>query len=178
MKQESSQFAIKNMKSNLIICSFILFISVHLQGQSLGIAFQKAKEIGITTEHLDSVYKNAIHSDTSRAVFKDSVKQMQLQRAYGQFLQSFGSFLSKNNFKWERKTPCFNRIYISPDGTVDYFLYHFTTKNVKQEDQITEDKKAEFERLLNQFIKENKFPMVADVKFAQCSPVSYNDKTK
>jgi hypothetical protein len=52
---------------------------------------------------------------------------------------------------------------------VDYFLYKFS------KDQITEEKEREFERLLTIFLKNHKFSAFAKEKFAQCSPVKYND---
>jgi Predicted Zn-dependent protease (DUF2268) len=131
--------------------------------------FQEAEKQGKSYPYLDSLYKSAVHSDTSQAVFKTPEEQQILQKAYGDFLKALGTFLKTNNFKWEKLTKCFNRIYINSDGTVDYFLYKFS------KDQITEEKEHEFERLLNIFLKDHKFPASAKEKFAQCSPVKYSD---
>jgi hypothetical protein len=133
------------------------------------LTFQEAEKQGKSYAYLDSLYKSAVHSDTSQAVFKTPEAQQILQKAYGAFLQDLGKFLKANNFKWEKLTKCFNRIYINSDGTVDYFLYNFS------KDQITEEKEREFERLLNIFLKDHKFPASAKEKFAQCSPVKYSD---
>ena len=76
-------------------------------------------------------------------------------------------------FKWEQPTRSFNRIYFNADGTIDYFLYNFQTTNVKTEDQLSQEKQNEFNRLLNLFIKDYKISVTAKTKFAQCSPTKY-----
>ena len=66
-------------------------------------------------------------------------------------LQDLGVFLKSNNFTWEKLTRCFNRIYFSPDGAIDYFLFDFPPG------QIEPEKEKEFEHLLNVFIKTTNF---------------------
>jgi hypothetical protein len=155
------------MKKNVLI--YLLSLTAFCTYGQKVMHFQEAEKQGKSYQSLDSLYKSAIHSDTSQAVFKSPEEQQILQKAYGDFLQDLGKFLKTNNFKWEKLTKCFNRIYINSDGTVDYFLYKFS------KDQITEEKEKEFERLLNIFLKDHKFPASAKEKFAQCSPVKYND---
>ena len=150
------------MKLFITLC--VLVSPLFLQAQA-AMSIPEAKEKGITVEHLDSVYKSAIHSEPAKAVFKTDAEQQKLIDAYGNFLIGFGEFLSKNNFKWEDSTRGWNRIYMKPDGTVDYFLYSFKT--------LPPAKEAEFNRLLNLYLKDHKFGITAPVKFAQCSPVTY-----
>ncbi|MBI3501608.1 MAG: hypothetical protein HY063_07425 [Bacteroidetes bacterium] len=97
-----------------------------------------------------------------------------MQKEYIQLLQGFGKFLSTNNFTWDKPTRCFNRIYFNSDGTIDYFLFNFLGKTA--EDKPSEEKQKEFQRLLNLFIKDYKFPLTAKIKFAQCSPTTYMPK--
>ncbi len=151
----------------LLLSNFCTF------GQHLGLSFKEAEKQNVSIERLDKSYKSAIHSDTSQAVFKTEMEQVALQQAYVKMLQDLGKFLLENNFKWEKPTRCFQRIYFKPDGTVDYFLYNFLNKNVKPEDQLSEVKQAEFDRLLNLFIENYQFAVKANVKFAQCSPATY-----
>ena len=96
-----------------------------------------------------------------------------MQKAYIKLLQDFGKFLTNHNFKWDKPTKCFNRIYFNVDGTIDYFLYNFLGK---QEDKLSEEGQKEFNELLNQFIKEYKFTMTSKIKFSQCSPTTYMPK--
>ncbi len=154
------------MKNTLIV--LFLLASIGTYGQK-AMPFQEAEKQGKSYQTLDSLYKSAVHSDTTLAVFKTPVEQQILQKTYGDFLRELGAFLKTNNFKWEKLTKCFNRIYINSDGTVDYFLYKFS------KDQITDEKEQEFDRLLNLFLKDHKFPAIAKEKFAQCSPVKYSD---
>lgn len=160
------------IKVNFII-TVLLTISFQTFGQHLGLTFQNAEKQGISIKHLDSVYTSAVHTDTTLAVFKTESEQEAMQKAYIKLLQDFGKFLSENNFKWEKPTRCFNRIYFNADGTVDYFLFNFLGK---PEDKPSENIEKEFQRLLNVFISDYKFSLTAKTKFAQCSPTTYMPK--
>ncbi len=158
------------MKSNhIIFLSLLLILEFNLYGQNKALTFQKAEEQGISYKHLDSLYKSAVHSDTTLAVFKTPEEQENLQKAYRHFIVELATFLNENNFKWGNQTRCFNRIYLNSDGTVDHFLYNFP------KDALTAQKEKEFDHLLNIFIQDHKFPLTANEKFAQCSPVKYSD---
>ncbi|MFN3917452.1 MAG: hypothetical protein ACK4K0_06895 [Flavobacteriales bacterium] len=157
------------IRANFII-TVLLTISFQTFGQQRGLTFQNAEKQGISIKHLDSVYISAVHTDTSLAVFKTETEQEAMQQAYIKLLQDFGKFLLENNFKWEKPTRCFNRIYFNADGTIDYFLFNFLGK---LEDKPAENIEKEFQRLLNVFIADYKFSVTAKTKFAQCSPTTY-----
>jgi len=154
-------------KFNFLMIFFICLETLGAQNKAM--TFRDAAESGTPYQHLDSIYKSALHSDEKLAVFKTAQEQKHFEKAYVKFLETFAIYLNANNFKWGKETRCFNRMYINNDGTVDYFLYNFA------KDQISPEKEKEFDRLLEQFLKTNKFPMKADQKFAQCSPVRYSD---
>jgi hypothetical protein len=165
------------MTTNKLIIAIIFFAAcLQTFGQHLGLTFQDAIKQGLTIQHLDSIYKSAVHVDTSQAVFKTEAEQNAVYESYVKMLQDFGIFLTANNFNWEKPTKCFNKIYFSSDGTIDYFLYCFTTSGIKAESQLSQEKQAEFNRLLNLFIFNYKFPLTAKTKFAQCSPATYMPK--
>lgn len=151
----------------------ILLFFNNLHSQSKVFSVEEAKKIGINIEKLDLEYKSAVHIDSTKAVFRTEAQQQKLQESYIKLLQDFGSFLNKNNFKWESKTKCFQRIYFAPNGKIDYFIYNFKLKNVLPENLISEEKQKEFERLLKLFVKDYTFFTSANEKFAQCSPTSY-----
>lgn len=152
------------------ITLFLCFIGISkVFGQSKIMTIPEAIKEGTSIQYLDSLYKSAVHSNNDLAVFKTPEEQQKLQKAYISFFQNFGEFLKKNNFIWDKTTRCFNRIYMNSDGTVDYFLFNF------QKDQLTATKEKEFTRLLSLFTKENKFPISANEKFAQCSPIVYGN---
>lgn len=160
----------------LIVATILSAVCLQTFGQHLGLTFQDANKQGLTVQHLDSIYKNAVHVDTSQAVFKTEAEQNAMFESYVKLLQDFGKFLTANNFNWEKPTQCFNRIYFNSDGTIDYFLYKFTTKNVNIEDQLSGEKQTEFNRLLNLFIMDYKIALTAKTKFVQCSPATYMPK--
>ncbi len=161
------------MTKTTFTITLLLTTCLQAFGQHLALTFQNAEKQGISIKHLDSIYTSAVHTDTSLAVFKTETEQQALIQAYYKLLQDFGKFLSENNFKWEKRTRFFNRIYFSPDGTVDYFLFNFVGTI---EDKPTETVEKEFQRLLNLFIADYKFPLTAQTKFAQCSPTIYMPK--
>ncbi len=163
------------MKKIIIALASIL-LTQNLSAQHIALSIDDAEKKGITIEHLSIIYKMALDNDTSKAVFKTDAQQEAMLNAYTKLLQDFGKFLSAHNFKWTKPTRGWNRIYFSTDGSIDYFLYTFPTVNVKPEDQLSEEKQAEFNRLLNLFINDYKFALTAKVKFAQCSPTVYEPK--
>jgi len=123
--------------------------------------FELAKQKGISPK-VDKEYRGALGDD---GVFKTEAEQKKHIEAYQNFLKGLGEYLYNNNFKWESVTKGFNRIYMKPDGTIDYFLYVFK--------DFSSEKQKEFDRLLNLYIKDHKFGITASEKFAQCSPVTY-----
>ncbi|HLN95831.1 MAG TPA: hypothetical protein VK183_09350, partial [Flavobacterium sp.] len=73
-----------------------------------------------------------------------------MANAYTKLLQDFGRHLNENRFYWDKPTRCFNRIYFSPDGTIDYFLYQFSGKTADEKPSGAQQEV--FKRLLNEFI--------------------------
>lgn len=157
--------------------AIILLIAVQSSyGQHIALTFKDAEKQDISVQHLDSIYKSAVDVDSSRAVFKTEQQQTEWINTYTKLLKDFGLFLSDNNFIWEKQTRGFNKIYFNKNGMVDYFLYSFSIGNVKSEDQLSQEKQAEFKRLLNLFIKDYKITMTTKTNFAQCSPTVYMPK--
>jgi hypothetical protein len=145
----------------LLLCSWAIGFA---QPQSM--TFEEAKEIGIY-DKLDSTYRGGIGSDSSQSIFKNV---SQYTKSYQDFLGNLAAYLSKNNFKWGKQIRCFNKIYFSKEGKVDYFLYNF------KEGQMTKQQEQQFAHLLATFIQNARFGLSASVPFAQCSPVKYEDK--
>jgi len=163
------------MKKIYLMILVLLLTSLQTFSQHLGLTFQEAIKQGILVKNLDSLYLSAVNSDTNLAVFKTESEQDSVYGGYKKMLQDLGNFLSTNNFYWDKPTRCYNRIYFSSNGTIDYFLFNFVGNT---EDKPTNEKEIEFQRLLNIFISDYQFLLKADVKFAQCSPVTYMPKKK
>ena len=150
----------------LFLFSTLTFSALHAQK---GFRHDDAVNQGIRISELDSIYKSAIHTDPKLAVFTD---QEAVSKAYVQLLTDLGKFLASKNFEWERTVSGFNRVYFDKDGSIDYFVYSF------RGDVLSPYQVSQFDQLLNEFIKNYRFPLQADVKFAQCSPVTYTPKEK
>lgn len=159
-----------NLKKKFYLALFLLTIVQLSHGQHTALSFHDAEKQGISMQYLDSIYKNAVNNDTTLAIFKTNTEQEKLQQSYTRLLKDLGNYLSKNNFKWEKKTPCFNKVYFNNDGAIDYFLFFFRGN---EEDKPSEAKQKEFQRLLNLFIKDYKFSLKANTKFTQCGGAVY-----
>jgi hypothetical protein len=163
------------MKFIINICIIIL-VSFNVSfAQKNALTFQAAEAKGLKISYLDSEYKSALHSDPSLAVFTSNEDQVKMQESYHKLLKDLGVFLSDNNFDWENPTKCFNRIYFNADGKIDYFLFNFLGAGGEKPNAL---KEARFQELLNSFIQDYQFPLKPDIKFAQCSPVTYMPASK
>lgn len=154
-----------------IFC-FIFFCASRLAiyGQPIGLSFQEAEKRGISISILDSIYKSAVHTDSLLSVFTTEKDQLAMHQAYVQLLRDLGQFLASEKFVWEKPTRCFNRIYFSADGSIDYFLFNFLGS---EKEKPSESIQMEFLSLLNRFILNYTLPISAPVKFAQCSPTTF-----
>lgn len=152
-----------------IFAALLLFSFFTGFSQRTATTFQKAINSGTSIETLDTVYKSALSSgpDSLLAVFRG--KENEFYTEYIALLGSLAKHLKSNGFSWNKRTKCFNRIYFNEDGTIDYFLFNF------KPGEIPADKEEQFEKLLNSFIQDYKFPLPTSSKFAQCSPVTYSD---
>lgn len=161
------------MRLNFIWALLLLFGSLSAQKV---VRFSQLEAEGLQLAWLDSVYTSAVHNDTSMAVFKSEAAQQNFIAAYGAFIQDFGKFLADHGFEFKQVQRCFNRVYFSATGTVDYFVYSFSNKNIEPQNQLTDQQLQEFERLLMMYLKTATLSVTAPVSFAQCSPVVYGKK--
>lgn len=138
--------------------------------QNKGLTFQEANEFKVGPSVLDNLYKSAIHVDSTLAVFQTEQEQQAMIEAYTKLLQDLGKFLNSNDFKWEKPTRCFNRVYFNGDGKIDYFLYNFSGN---EEDKSSAEVQSKFQELLNKFIADYQIDVTAKEGFAQCSPTVY-----
>jgi len=162
------------MKLLILTLALLLDSNSIIYGQQRGMTFQEAENAGIRISLLDSTFKSAVHSDTTKAVFKTDKEQELMGNAYIKLLQDFGKHLNDNNFLWDKPTRCFNRVYFNSDGAIEYFLYNFIGKTTNE--RPSKKQQEDFKRLLNDFIKDYKLVIKADTKFAQCSPTTYMPK--
>jgi hypothetical protein len=151
----------------MLLPMVVLSFAQTLFAQKMAIQFQEAEKQGISIKELDTLYPSALHSDSTKAVFRGREKEF--YGSYVSLLKELGSYLKKHGYTWGKTTRCFNRIYVNKDGSVGYFLFNF------KEGVIEATKEKEFKRLLGDFIKTYQFPLESKSNFAQCSPVVYSD---
>lgn len=155
------------MKKTILILLALLSSSVLTGQQAMSIS--EAKEQGLTITKLDSIYKDGLNVDTSKAVFSNKQKYF---KSWRKLLQDFGNYLKENDFKWTDSTKVFNKVYFAKNGTIDYFMYNI-------HGDLSKEKRQKFKKLLNDFINNYSFQMTANVKFTQCGKAVYapgNDK--
>ena len=158
------------MNKSIAILTLSLTFAFQLNAQKLCLTVAEAESQGVSISVLDETYKSAVHVDTTLAVFKTESEQKELYQAYSQMLHDLASFLENNSFQWDQPRRCFNRIYFTPEGTIDYFIFQFIGE---PEDQPTKKKQEHFQKLVNSLIQDYQFGATADIQFAQCSPTVY-----
>jgi hypothetical protein len=151
-----------------IIAILLLSAALSSQAQHIADTFQQAEKTGHSMQHLDEIYPSALHSDSTKAVFKGK-EQGQFIGAYKTMLFDLNSYLNKNGFSWDKPTRIFNRIYFQSDGSIDYYLVNLENTG------ISDEKAKQFIPLLNKFVAFYKIKITASTKFAQCSPVLYQN---
>lgn len=154
------------MKKMSLFSALILFGSLSMRAQK-AISFENLQTAGLSLAELDSVYRNAVHSDPAKAVFGG--QEELFTKSYAEMLRAFNQYLHEHQFQWGKDMRCFNRVYFDADGRIAYFLYSFRNA------EIVPEKAKQFDTLLNEFIKSYVFPLKATVKFSQCSPTIYKD---
>lgn len=85
--------------------------------------FQEYEAVGKQMANIDSLYKPALSSNPENSVFGD--RQEEFYNSWKEFLTELNTHLSENDFSWEKKTRCFNKIYFDESGAVDTFLFNF-----------------------------------------------------
>lgn len=119
--------------------------------------FSERGSIGTSIHLLDKVF------NTQKELYNKS---------YSKMVEEFNSFLSLNNFVWEKKVWGFNRIYFKKDGTIKYIIYSI------YENQISEKREKEYKMLLTKFAETYTFPIKAENNFSYYSPIYYSPNKK
>lgn len=154
------------MRACLLIFIFCFKIS---GAQHIADSFQNAEIKGYSMQYLDKKYPSAIGA--GNVVFKGD-DEKRLIEAYGQMMHDLGKYLNDNGYMWNGKTRIFNRIYFEPDGSISYYLVNLVPTG------LDEVKQKAFLALLNKFVQTYKIKITANSRFAQCSPVVYDDIIK
>lgn len=151
---------------------FFLLLFPLLASAQTCITFQQAEKNGKGQAQLDSLYLPAFHADSTKAVFPGK-RQDEFSKAWTAYFSGLMKYLAKNDFTWEKETNCFQKIYFSPSGKVEYWLYNFQKK-----DNVPEATQQQFEALLLEYSKKHRIRIKADVPFTQCATVVFYDVGK
>lgn len=161
------------MKKNHLLYVFGILIINSCKDDPKGLTIQEADKKGIFFDSLNMVYKSAVSVDTANAVFKTEPEMEKVSIAYQNLINEFSNFLTDNNYNWPFATTCFQKIYFSEDGKIDYFLFNFLGEPPYK---VTPDQENKFKVLLNEFIEYYKYPIISDLKYSQCGTVIYGLK--
>lgn len=115
--------------------------------------------------NLDSTYTNLLDPrNVSESEYKIIAK------SWSEFHKKVSQFIKEENFKWEvpdSTITIFNRIYFDKNGTIDY--HTFRIKNPS----VSDEKQAEYEKLLQKLSKEVKLDLKRSEQYAQCGKTKY-----
>lgn len=155
------------LKKNLVL--MLIFCAKIACAQHVADTFQHAESSGHSMQELDKQYKSAV--GTGDVVFKGD-DEKRLVTAYTTMLYDLNKYLNQNNFRWNSQVRIFNRVYFEPDGSISYYLVNLKPTG------LDEEKQKAFLTLLSNFIQHYKIKITANARFAQCSPVVYEDAIK
>ena len=102
-------------------------------------------------------------------IAKDEIKE--IGKAWMDLNQKIGNFLAKNNFHWESDASAikvWHKFYFHKDGTLNKYFFNFITN-------ISQEKKNEYKKLIEEFAKNYKLPLTKESQFAQCGKAAFNN---
>lgn len=119
-----------------------------------------ARSIGLTTEHMDSLYKNAFNiQDTADSAFPGRMDEF-LER-WQATLRAIGTSLHSEGFRHPHDIPVTYRIFFGGDGRIEHFHYAIR-------EALTPELEQHFRQCVEKFIASYNFPMKPDGPFKQC----------
>ncbi len=124
-----------------------------------------AGAIGLTTEHLDSLYWSAFNmQDSTKAAFPGRMEEYLTH--WEQTLGELDDHFKQAGFKWAVDTRLTYRSFFTADGKLEMFHYVLRDPMDPQQEQ-------EFQRIMTSFVDRYRFPMRAEVPFRQCGSTSF-----
>lgn len=149
---------------------FCFIISTAVFSQHAVMNSDDADKAGLSDNALAATYKQAVFPDTAKAVFKTREQQIAAETAFVVLNNDLNAYLKKNGFVLEKPVSCYSRIYFSADGSIDYFIYSFLSRNAPS---VTQEQEKEFARLVNAFIQTYKIQLTATEKFMTYRPLNF-----
>lgn len=150
----------------ILLLSLFSIFSQHAYSQVKVLTFDQAIDQAIDIPQLDTQYPPAIGAG-EEVVYRN--QDQAFIEAYSGMLNELNQYLNGQGFYWENPVRCFNRFYFNEKGKVDFYLFKFKPGSV------SEEKQKEFSELIEAFLKDYQFSLPSQKRFAQCSPVVYQD---
>ena len=116
---------------------------------------------------LDSIYPNLLDP---RNVSENEMEEV--RASWVNLHQHMQTFLAENNFDWgvnDSLISIVNRIYFSPDGEIEYYLFGIQNENV------AEEKKNAYKKILESFSAKKEINLERRRRFAQCGKIYYKN---
>ena len=149
----------------LVLIAIVSLSFCSLHGQKV-LSFSEAKEQGITTKGLDSLYCSSVEDGSGNFVFES---KEEVAAAWTKMLTDISSFLFKNAEIKNIEVKLFQRVYFNKEGKIDYYLY-----NIRNKDDVTEEQLQQITDVLNEFVKDYQFSLSADRDFVQCGTAIFS----
>ncbi|HEY6161027.1 MAG TPA: hypothetical protein VI112_07385 [Bacteroidia bacterium] len=154
-------------KTALASVLFLLALITVAHSQNC-MTFQDMGKNGVRLTQLDSLYPNALKTETFEGVFPEGKKLKKFDKAWAGFYEELMNYFSKSGLKWDKPTYCFNKIYFDADGNVQYWFFNFM-----KEDNIPADVQAKYLQGIKEFSKTHQIKIKAGTKFSQCASVTF-----
>ncbi len=142
-----------------VIPFLLATITTSVSGQKV-MRLGDARDIGLTMEHMDSLYKSAFNmQDSTDCAFPGRVDEF-LERWPGS-LQAMGEYLHGQGFRHTQDIPVTYRIFFGADGRIEHFHYAIR-------DAIEPALELRFQEITEKFTDIYSFPLRSDGPFRQC----------
>lgn len=144
-----------------LIFLFLLsaFAPTLTQGQKV-MRLVDARDIGLTTEHMDSLYKSAFNmQDSTDCAFPGRTDAF--LELWPSTLQSIGEYLHRQGFRHPQDIPVTYRIFFGTDGRIEHFHY-------AMREPIDPDLEKRFQQVVEMFTDDYDFILKPDGRFKQC----------
>ena len=163
------------MKQFLSYISILFLCSItHIKAQTIVLSIDTVNKYVISEDSLIKLYPQAINNNNKLSILKSTKEQQAFQMSYNSMFREFATFLRTHDFKWEKNTSCFHRIYCRNNGIIDFFTFSFL-KKANESSAINDEKYNQYAYLLNEFLKNYKLNIKTKSRFSYSSPYIYQE---
>jgi len=157
-----------NPMKNFVLVLLFFLTNLLVYSQKV-VKFEEMKKHGLSMEKLNSIYRNALPgSDTVTKVdlFSEKFFEDTIQPSWRNIVKGMISDVTTKDPSL-KGIKVWQRMYFDTSGSVDYFVFHFKTKNLSTKEQ------KKFERLVTKFLKKKKPKLVRSLsKYSLCSGIA------